>query len=85
MTKAGEEPENKAARNNTRALESPGGTEHDGKYCQNTQTSGLGTSLVHLLYCSSDGRLKGESISARLVNFLCTGRIMIGAEVHVAR
>ena len=35
--------------------------------------------VVHLLYCSSDGRLKAEGTSARLANFLCTGRIMIGA------
>ena len=34
---------------------------------------------VYLLYCSSDGRLKAMGTSARLVNFLCTGRIMIGA------
>ena len=35
---------------------------------------------IHLLYCSSDGRIKAdhEGISARLANFLCTGRIMIG-------
>ena len=38
---------------------------------------------IHLLYCSSDGRLTGEGTSARLVNSLCTGRIMIGAEVDV--
>ena len=30
---------------------------------------------------SSDGRLKAESMSARLANLLCTGRIMIGADV----
>ena len=34
---------------------------------------------VHLLYCSSDGRIKPEGMSARLADFLCTGRIMIGA------
>ena len=38
---------------------------------------------VHLLYCSSDGRIKLEGTSARLVNFLCTGRIMIGAGLDV--
>ena len=38
---------------------------------------------VHLLYCSSDGRIKAEETSARLVNFLCTGRIMIGAGLDV--
>ena len=34
---------------------------------------------AHLLYCSSDGRFTAEGKSARLANFLCTGRIMIGA------
>ena len=38
---------------------------------------------VHLLYCSSDGRLQAEGMSARLGNFLCTGRIMIGAGLDV--
>ena len=38
---------------------------------------------VHLLYCSSYGRLKAEGMSVRLVNFLCTGRIVIGARLDV--
>ena len=38
---------------------------------------------VHLLYYSSDGRLKVEGTSVRLVNFLCTGRIIIGARLDV--
>ena len=31
--------------------------------------------------CPSDGRLKAEGMFARLANFLCTGRIMIAADV----
>ena len=33
--------------------------------------------------CSSDGRLKVKGMSARLGNFLCTGRIMIGPGLNV--
>ena len=36
-----------------------------------------------LTYCSSDGRIKAKGKSARLANFLCTGRIMICEELDV--
>ena len=38
---------------------------------------------VHLLYCSSDGRLKAEGTAATLANFLYTGRITVGARLDV--
>ena len=38
---------------------------------------------IHLLYCSSDGKLKAEGTSVRLVNFLCPGRITVGARLDV--
>ena len=36
---------------------------------ENSKQSGY----IHLLYSSSDGRLKAEGTCARLTNFLCTG------------